>query len=210
MEFQYGFYSVCIMAGIISFLGFCLENVWLAVTKGYMDNRGMKHPFLLGYGGLVLGMYMLLGTPEEMALLGIYKLTSPGKKMKMCYFLAAAMIVSIGEIILGYAVKLTCGMDYWNYTWIPLHITPYTSIPTSTGFGLIITGFMDCVFTPLMGAIEMIPDNLAKGATVVLRGVMIPDFIRAFKVMKETGKPMEKWRLELPARKRRLRLGSRK
>ena len=41
--------ALCMNIAFISFLGFCVENLWLAITKGYMDNRNMLFPFLFGY-----------------------------------------------------------------------------------------------------------------------------------------------------------------
>ena len=35
---------------IASFLGFIVENVWVGIRYGYIDNRGMILPGLLGYG----------------------------------------------------------------------------------------------------------------------------------------------------------------
>ena len=49
----YDIYSLGIMVAVISFLGFCLENLWLAATKGFIDNRNMHLPFLMGYGVFV-------------------------------------------------------------------------------------------------------------------------------------------------------------
>lgn len=45
---------------IISFLGYCVENIWLAVTQQYINNRNMYLPFLLGYGLTVVGIYLIL------------------------------------------------------------------------------------------------------------------------------------------------------
>ena len=64
--FRYDVYSMVLMAAFISLLGFILENLWLAVRKGYIDNRNMSLPFLLGYGVLVSGIYYTIGTPEDM------------------------------------------------------------------------------------------------------------------------------------------------
>ena len=64
MIMKYDIYSLGIMVAVISFLGFSLENLWLSLTKGFIDNRNMNAPFLMGYGLLVVGMYLLLGTPE--------------------------------------------------------------------------------------------------------------------------------------------------
>ena len=47
------------IVSVVSFLGFVVENIWLAAIKGYMDNRGMRFPFLIGYGVAVLTIYMI-------------------------------------------------------------------------------------------------------------------------------------------------------
>lgn len=50
MNINYNIYTLAIMMAIVSFLGFILENIWLMFTKGYIDNRNVGTPFLLGYG----------------------------------------------------------------------------------------------------------------------------------------------------------------
>lgn len=197
MDMKYDLYTMCIMTAVIAFLGFCLENAWLAVTKGYMDNRGMRAPFLLGYGGLVMAMYLLLGTPSDMVIAGSYEVCLDPKRECICYFLCAFLTVSVGEILLGTAVNKFCGMDYWDYTWIPLHITKYTSVPTSIGFGLIITHFMGRIFTPLMELLSRISHESAQGLAIALVLVMAADFIGAFRTMHKTGTPLKVWQISL-------------
>ena len=53
--------ALCMIAAVISFLGFIVENVWLTATKGYIDNRNMCFPFLLGYGIAILLIFIILG-----------------------------------------------------------------------------------------------------------------------------------------------------
>lgn len=49
-KMKYTYYQLGIMAAVVSFLGFVVENIWLAMTKGYINNRNMNAPFLQGYG----------------------------------------------------------------------------------------------------------------------------------------------------------------
>ena len=51
---EYNIYAIGIMTAIVSFLGFVVENIWLAISKGYINNRNMNTPFLLGYGLLIM------------------------------------------------------------------------------------------------------------------------------------------------------------
>ena len=101
----YDIYSLGIMVAVISFLGFCLENLWLAATKGFIDNRNMHLPFLMGYGVLVVGMYLILGTPEHMALTGLIYVNGTKAQKFLIYFLCSMVIVTVGELVHIYPHK---------------------------------------------------------------------------------------------------------
>lgn len=180
----YDIYSLGIMLTLISFLGFLLEDLWLAVTKGFIDNRNMRLPFLMGYGILVVGMYLILGTPENMTLWGKVPVNASKAEKFFIYFLCSMVIVSVGELILGHLVEKVCGFEYWNYNWIPLHITKYTSIPTSIGFAAIITSFMGACFEPIMGIISMMDAQDIKPLSIMLVAVLTADFIAGFRQMR--------------------------
>lgn len=177
---KYNILDLGIMVAIISFLGFVVENVWLAITKGYMNNRNMNAPFLLGYGLVVLFLYFVLGTPANPVKWGMLKKTYSKKIQYIVYFLCSFVVVCIGEIILGTIVEWLCGFEYWNYSNIPMHITKYTSIPTSTGFATMITFFMGECFTPLMNWITRLHSIWLRGISVGLMVIMISDFLISF------------------------------
>ena len=177
---KYNILDLGIMVAIISFLGFVVENVWLAITKGYMNNRNMNAPFLLGYGLVVLFLYFVLGTPANPVKWGMLRKTYSKKIQYIVYFLCSFVVVCIGEIILGTIVEWLCGFEYWNYSNIPMHITKYTSIPTSTGFATMITFFMGECFTPLMNWITRLHSIWLRGISVGLMVIMISDFLISF------------------------------
>lgn len=155
------FFALCMIVTVISFLGFIVENIWLTATKGYIDNRSMCLPFLIGYGLAILAIYLLFGTPAELVFLGKkLKIKSTFAKL-LIYFFAVMVCVSVGEIILGTIVEKTCHFCWWDYTRLPFHITRYTSIPTSMAFSFLITTFMRHFFNPLMDFfLRMEPDKL--------------------------------------------------
>ena len=177
---KYNILDLGIMVAIISFLGFVVENVWLAITKGYMNNRNMNAPFLLGYGLVVLFLYFVLGTPANPVKWGLLRKTYSKKIQYIVYFLCSFVVVCIGEIILGTIVEWLCGFEYWNYSNIPMHITKYTSIPTSTGFATMINFFMGECFTPLMNWITRLHSIWLRGISVGLMVIMISDFLISF------------------------------
>lgn len=194
--FRYDVYSMVLMAAFISLLGFILENLWLAVRKGYIDNRNMSLPFLLGYGVLVSGIYYTIGTPEDM------RITLPANvsltARYILYFLSAAVVVSIGEIALGTAVEHIFGFEYWNYESLPMHITKYTSVPTSMGFSIVITFFMGKCFEPIMTVIASFDPHDVRGTAAVLSIALTVDFFGSFIKMYRTRSLNEKWRIDVP------------
>lgn len=160
--------TICLMILIVSFMGFVTENIWLAFTRGYVDNRNMCLPFLLGYGLLMMFVYYCLGLPEN----------------RTAYFFQSAAIVMIGELLLGCAMEKICHFEWWNYSWLPLHITKYTSIPTTILFAIIITTFMDRLFLPLATFFESISSRgiclLAVGLILLLVADMTHSFYKMY------------------------------
>lgn len=181
-----------IVIAIISLMGYLLENTWLAVTKGYIDNRNMNLPFLFGYGLLVVGMYYLFGTPDEMMFFRI-PLKVPPAVGRILYFILAAVIVSVCEVALGTAMEKICGIEYWNYTWIPLHITKYTSVPTSVGFSLLITVFMDKYFMNILLKVAEFPEKPSFHIGLVLVLIMLNDMLICYNKMRRNHCLNIKW-----------------
>lgn len=186
MAIYYNNYSLIdylAMICFISFLGFCQENIWMMLRKGYIDNRNMNLPFLLGYGVLVTGIYFIMGVPESNHI-GIY-------------YVITFVVVSVGEILLGKIVERLCGIYYWDYTALPFHITRYTSVFTSIGFSFIITGFMGKLFIPIMDILhgEM---NLNRSIVVcIIMSLLIIDFIYSFGYMIKHKNFYNKWKKEI-------------
>lgn len=191
---KYNVYQLGIMAAVVSFLGFVVENIWLAMTKGYINNRNMNAPFLLGYGLLILFMFFTFGTPY--ALRGFKKVKSKYIKYAI-YFACAFIVVCVGEIALGVVVEHLCEIEYWNYSNIPLHMTKYTSVPTSTAFAMMITIFMGKIFPVLMEWIARINMQWTKIICIVLWVIMLFDFIVSFRYMIKGKKFYLKWKINL-------------
>lgn len=192
---EYTIYAVFLMIGLVSFLGFVVENVWLSLTKGYMDNRGMNLPFLLGYGLAILFIYVVLGTPENPA--AWMGRSVSGQKAYLEYYIGAFLIVSVGEIILGKLVEKVCGFYYWDYSRLPMHITRYTSVPTSGMFAFIITFFMGKFFTPVMEHFNRIENAGAMAFSILFVIVLIVDYLFGFGYMVKNGKIYEKYKVWL-------------
>lgn len=178
---EYSITSICLMILFVSFMGFVTENIWLSFTKGYMDNRNMSLPFLLGYGLMMMTVYSIMGIPKDTT----------------HYFIMAGIMVMAGEVSLGYLVEKTCHFEWWNYSWIPLHITKYTSIPTTIIFAFIITGFMGHMFVPLMDYFETLESRLLNLVAPAMVGILLVDMVRSFHRMYRTRGLFVTWKIQV-------------
>ena len=180
---DFSFYDWCLMILVCSFIGFLIENSWLAVTKGFIDNRNMHLPFLLGYGLSVVACYAVMGLPDN----------SPDIR----YFVGVFLFVSSGEIILGKTVELVCGFFYWDYTRLPLHVTRYTSVFTSLGFAAAITFFMRSVFPNIMEISAFLDMESFHNFEAFALIVITVDFLASFSKMHKRHGLFELWRINL-------------
>ncbi len=187
---------IMIMA-TISFLGFAVENIWLSVTKGFIDNRNMLFPFLIGYGFAIIGLYWLFGTPMDIHFLR-KKIELKNVRLQiLVYFLLVMVYVSVGEILLGKLVEVTCEFEWWDYSRIPLHITQYTSIPTSMGFAAMIVLFMAKFFEPLYAWFMTWDDKVLRVTAITLFALMMGDFIHSAYLMYTTKSMQRRWKIDV-------------
>lgn len=193
---QRNIYALCLIVTLVSFLGFAVENIWLAVTKGYMNNRNMVLPFLLGHGLAVAAIYLMFGTPVAPRLFSLQIDLKHRYRNAFVYFLIAFVCVSIGECALGMFVEKTCGIIWWDYSGIPLHITKYTSVPTSIGFALLITLFMRYGFTPLYRTFAAMNKKLLCLLACIFMLALVLDFLHSAVIMATTRDFLLIWQID--------------
>ncbi len=187
MQMNFTEHTYFLMIVIVSFIGFVFENLCTIFVKGCIENRNLFLPFLLGYGASVMGCYLLLGIPQP--------------ENMVWYFTAVFVLVSLGEILSGKFVEYFCGFSWWDYTAVPLHITRYTSVPTSIGFAVMITFFMRKCFLPLMRWTAAIPQLIAALAAKPLFVLLLADLVVSFQLMCQIQGPNDVWRVQLVRKK---------
>lgn len=191
-------YALCMIIMIVSFLGFVVENIWIACTKGFMDNRGMFLPFLLGYGLAVAAIFIVFGIPNKLWFFGNVWNIHNATARKLMYYLIVVICICIGEMLLGLIVEKVCHFSWWNYSRIPLHITQYTSIPTSMAFSVLITIFMDTFFQPLFTCFYNVENKIWTYSGFTLFAFLILDFLyNGYKIYKHHG-TIQRWKIETP------------
>lgn len=189
-------YALVLVVTVVAFIGFAVENIWLAFSKGFMDNRNMFLPFLLGYGIAMLIVYLLFGLPHQPLFFG-FEIDIENQIIRNVYYYVMMVIcISVGEIALGTAVEKICGYQWWNYSWIPFHITQYTSIPTSMGFAVIVFVVMRYGFDFLMHLFLGLNENVLKGLAWFFGITLTVDMVYNLYLMYKNGKGIVRWRIE--------------
>ena len=192
---KYSIQTLLLMMVFISFLGWIVENSWLAFTKGFIDNRNMRLPFLFGYGMFMFVLFVIFQTPSTMPF--AFAKNCSHITQTIIYLLIMMVLVSIGEIILGTFVEKFFGFEYWNYEAIPLHFTKYTSLPTSFGFSVIITFFMDNCMLPICDHIAVLSLKVQTISASILIALLSVDFVVSFYKMYQKHSLNTIWRAEI-------------
>ncbi len=189
--------AMCWMVAVISFGGFCFENAFVALTLGYIDNKNMVLPFLLGYGLAVVALYLVFGTPTEPRFFR-KELSCKNTVLKLAYYFSAVFLcISVGEIVIGVFVERVCDVTWWDYSGIPLHVTKFTSVPTGIGFTLPIMLLMHFCFEPLCRRFERLPKKVLYPVAAVSMVLLFADCIFSGVRMYLTHDFLIIWRIDL-------------
>ena len=182
---------------LVSFLGFCIENTFICAHSGFIDNRNMILPFIFGYGLAIFGIYKLFGTPDAPLFFGRQVFFANRFWGFIDYFTVAFLVVSIGEVILGTATEHLFEIIWWDYTRIPLHITRYTSIPTSLAFATLITVFMKYFFATLLDAFSKINPRALSFLAIAFVIVLSADMVNSAIYMARHHRLLSLWKIEV-------------
>ena len=168
--------SLLLVAYIASFCGWCVENVFRMLAIGVLDSRHQILPFLAAYGFGIFVLFFVFGTPTEMR---IFKKRILPENTKgnhalrvVVYYALVFVLILFGEMSVGLLFDKCFGVQAWDYRNIPLHITRYTSIPTTFGFTTGITLLMHFVFRPVVAFFERLPRKLCFWLALIF-GVLI-------------------------------------
>ncbi len=181
---------------IVSFLGFWVENIWLSLYLGFMDNRNMHLPALLGYGLGVAAIIAMFGTPQQPHFFRRPLKLSSRFWQTAVFYLFACLSVMVGEIALGTLVEKISGIIWWEYTALPLHITKYTCVPTTLAFGALITFFMGHLFPPVYRYFCRKQSKALTAVAWVLLGILAVDLVLSILQMCLTGDFVSVWRID--------------
>lgn len=166
------------LAGLIyAHIGYWVENLFRLFSKGILDSRNQLLPFLFCYTFAMWAMYFALGTSNNPRFFSTRLDAKSGWQARLYYFCIVFAFIFAGEIVVGTMFEKISGIQLWNYSGIPLHVTQYTSVPTTTALSLGVVFLMEYFFTPLMKRIIAIPYHKVLKLDYILGGAIVLDWL---------------------------------
>ncbi len=131
---------LCVFAIWTSFIGWLTENVFRLITNGVIDSRYHILPFIWPYGGAFFAFHVFLRSTDDVAFFGKRLFKKRDRKSKVYSNLISVFSLCVGvflsELIVGNLWDSLFGVQLWNYTKMPFHVTRYAGLYTSLGFGI--------------------------------------------------------------------------
>ena len=190
-------YRLFLMFMLISFIGWCMETVYVLLRFGRLSDRGfLSMPFCPIYGTSILAIYLLIGTPQGGVLQPLFAkakgLPLPARAaayagLYLLYFVAAALIPTAAEFLTGLFFDKLFGIRLWDYTDRAFNLLGYVCLPMSALWGLLITAAMALLWTPLKKLLARIPQRAAKAVAFTLAALLLIDFCGNFIYLCATG-----------------------
>lgn len=156
-------YELLLLFLIYSFLGWCAEVSFVAVTSGKVVNRGfLEGPVCPIYGVGMLAVLLLLG-PESDNLAVL--------------FVLGMLLCSLVELIGGWILERVFHTRWWDYSDKPFNLGGYICLEMSLLWGLAVTFVVRLVHPLLMRLILWLPVTLGWVLIGVLYALFVTDLI---------------------------------
>lgn len=163
----FSFYESVILFFIYSFLGWCVEVAFVAVTTGKVVNRGfLNGPVCPIYGFGMLGVLMALIPIENNIIL---------------LFLGGILICSVIELFGGWILDKIFHMRWWDYSDNKFNIGGYVCLAFSIMWGMAVVFAVKFVHHPIMAGVKKIPNSVKLIIIIVLSVIFIIDMIVTLK-----------------------------
>ena len=163
----FSFYDTTLLFFVYSFLGWCVEVAFVAVTIGDVENRGfLNGPVCPIYGCGMLGVLMVL---------------TPISEQWFLLFLGGMAICSAVELFGGWILDKVFHMRWWDYTDKPFNIGGYICLGFSIMWGMAVVFAVRMVHPLILAGLNKIPHVVGWIIIGVLIVIFIVDMIVTLK-----------------------------
>ncbi len=124
----------------IAHLGWLIENIAKSIsTLHVFDSRFHLLPFIWPYSLIIFAFHIALRDPDDIVFFG-KRIFPPEMKHAKLYSNLMGLgivcaLVFLGELVVGNVWDIFFGVQLWDYSYMPLPITQYTSAFTTFGYG---------------------------------------------------------------------------
>lgn len=162
----YSFLDLAWLFIIYTFLGWCSEVGFAALTSGKFVNRGMANgPICPIYGfGMIIILLVLTPIREQTVLL----------------FLGAVLLTSLLEFLTGYVLEKLFHDKWWDYSEEPFNIGGYVCLRFSILWGLAGLLIVDVVNPPIYHLVTKLQRPWGLAILAVLYAMLLADEIVTF------------------------------
>lgn len=164
---MFSFSEIALLFFIYSFLGWCVEVAFVAVTAGKVTNRGfLNGPVCPIYGCGMIGVLLAL---------------LPVEKNIWLLFLGGMVICSAVELFGGWILDKIFHMRWWDYSDEKFNIGGYVCLAFSFMWGMAVVFAVKFVHHPIMAVVKKIPFQIQVIVVVVCGVVFVVDMIVTLK-----------------------------
>ena len=164
---MFSFSEIALLFFIYSFLGWCVEVAFVAVTAGKVTNRGfLNGPVCPIYGCGMIGVLLAL---------------LPVEKNVWLLFLGGMVICSAVELFGGWILDKIFHMRWWDYSDKKFNIGGYVCLAFSFMWGMAVVFAVKFVHHPIMAVVKKIPSQIQIIIVVVCGVVFVVDMIVTLK-----------------------------
>lgn len=164
---MFSFSEIALLFFIYSFLGWCVEVAFVAVTSGKVTNRGfLNGPVCPIYGCGMIGVLLAL---------------LPVEKNIWLLFLGGMVICSAVELFGGWILDKIFHMRWWDYSDEKFNIGGYVCLAFSFMWGMAVVFAVKFVHHPIMAVVKKIPFQIQVIIVVVCGVVFVVDMIVTLK-----------------------------
>lgn len=160
---HYSVHQLLMLFLIYSFLGWCVEVSFVAVTTGRVVNRGfLNGPVCPIYGVGMLGALLLLEPiSDNLALL----------------FLLGMLLCTLVELIGGWILERAFHTRWWDYTDKPFNLGGYVCLGFSIMWGLAVTFAVRLIHPLIFSLVCWLPNLVSWILTGILYTLFLTDFV---------------------------------
>ena len=160
---HYSVYQLLMLFLIYSFLGWCVEVSFVAVTTGRVVNRGfLNGPVCPIYGVGMLGALLLL---------------EPVSDNLVLLFLLGMLLCTLVELVGGWILERAFHTRWWDYTDKPFNLGGYVCLGFSIMWGFAVTFAVRLIHPLVFSLVCWIPQLLGWILVGILYALFLTDFV---------------------------------